>query len=168
MTVLIVLSLDPLVGKIPETVDIAIIGAGPQALTLVTHLLQKKAALRDRLAVFDRTGTWMAQWKQQFGALEIPHLRSPAVHHPDPNPYALRAFAAQRSSELSPPYDLPGSQLFEEFCEDVIARWGLADGVIGASVVDIEPIQVGGRDRFRLHLQDHPPSLARRVILATG
>jgi len=168
VTLLIVLSLDPLVGKIPETVDITIIGAGPQALTLVTHLLQKKASLRDRLAVFDRTGTWMAQWKQQFAALEIPHLRSPAVHHPDPNPYALRAFAAHRSSELFPPYDLPGRQLFEEFCEDVIDRWGLADTVIGASVTEIEPIQVGGRDRFRLHLHNHPPILARRVILATG
>ena len=168
VTVLIVLSLDPLVGKIPETVDITIIGAGPQALTLVTHLLQKKASLRDRLAVFDRTGTWMAQWKQQFAALEIPHLRSPAVHHPDPNPYALRAFATNRSSELFPPYDLPGTNLFEEFCEDVIERWGLSDGVIPSSITDIEPIQVEGRDRFRLHLHNHSPILARRVILATG
>ena len=168
VTILIVSSLDPLVKPIPETVDIAIIGAGPQALTLVTHLLQKKASLRDRLVVFDRAGTWMAQWKQQFGALEIPHLRSPAVHHPDPNPYALRAFAANRPSELFPPYDLPGTQLFQGFCEDVIERWRLGDGVIGASIRDIEPIQIEGRDRFRLHIQDHPPSLARRVILATG
>jgi cation diffusion facilitator CzcD-associated flavoprotein CzcO len=35
------------------SIDIAIIGAGPQALTLVTHLLQKKKSMRDRLMVFD-------------------------------------------------------------------------------------------------------------------
>ena len=35
--------------------DIAVIGGGPQALTLVTHLLQKNKQMRDRLmrAVFD-------------------------------------------------------------------------------------------------------------------
>lgn len=40
--------------------DIAIIGAGPQALTLVTHLLQKKAKLRQRIQVFDPSGGWRA------------------------------------------------------------------------------------------------------------
>nr|WP_232225089.1 FAD/NAD(P)-binding protein [Dactylococcopsis salina] len=35
------------------SIDIAIIGAGPQALTLVTHLLQKKKSMRNRLMVFD-------------------------------------------------------------------------------------------------------------------
>ena len=129
---------------------------------------RKKRSWGDRLGVFDRAGTWMAQWKQQFAALEIPHLRSPAVHHPDPNPYALRAFAANRPSELFPPYDLPGTELFQEFCQDVIERWGLGDGVIQANITDLEPIEIEGHDRFRLHIQGHPPSLARRVILASG
>ena len=74
--------------------DIPIIGAGPQALTMVTHLLKKKKKMRDRLnaglspgfQVFDPSGTWLAQWHRQFPAQEIPHLRSPAVHHPDSNP----------------------------------------------------------------------------------
>ncbi|MEB3356426.1 MAG: hypothetical protein VKK04_06845 [Synechococcales bacterium] len=33
---------------LPKSVDIAIVGAGPQALTLVTHLLQKKKTMRNR------------------------------------------------------------------------------------------------------------------------
>ena len=66
----------------PPSIDIAIIGAGPQALTLVTHLLQKKAAMRNRFVVVDPAGEWMHQWHHQFAAFEIPHLRSPAVHHP--------------------------------------------------------------------------------------
>ena len=88
--------------------DIAIIGAGPQALTLVTHTLQKKDKLRSRIQIFDPSGTWMTRWHQQFAAQEIPQLRSPAVHHPDPNPpMPLRTFAEGRYHELHPPYDRP-------------------------------------------------------------
>jgi hypothetical protein len=106
--------------------DIAVIGAGPQALTLVTHILQKRAKLRDRIQVFDPSGTWLTQWQQQFAAQEIPELRSPAVHHPDPNAHALRTFAEGRYDELHPPYDRPGTGLFQEFCDTVVQRWQVA------------------------------------------
>ncbi|MEO0409904.1 MAG: FAD/NAD(P)-binding protein, partial [Cyanobacteria bacterium P01_A01_bin.135] len=124
----------------PET-DIAVIGAGPQALTLVTHLLQKKAKLRDRIRVFDPSGTWMIQWQQQFAAQEIAELRSPAVHHPDPNSHALRSFAEGRFQELHPPYDRPGTQLFQDFCQALIRRWQLQDAVTPAQVTRLEPLR---------------------------
>ena len=145
--------------------DIAIVGAGPQALTLVTHLLQKKKSMRNRFVVLDPSGEWMRQWHHQFAAFEIPHLRSPAVHHPDPNPHALRAFAESRPDELFPPYDLPGTQLFREFCQDVIRRWHLDDRVVPALVQQIEVVE-GHRQRFRLWMADGQMLTARRVVLA--
>nr|WP_051044112.1 FAD/NAD(P)-binding protein [Baaleninema simplex] len=154
--------------RCPKAVDVAVVGAGPQALTLVTHLLQKKKSLRDRLAIFDPAGTWMQHWKEQFAALDIPHLRSPAVHHPDPDPYALRRFATSRSTELFPPYDLPGTRLFEEFCEDVVRRWELSDRVIPTRITHIEPTKYRGTRRFRLESAEGSTCLARRVVLATG
>jgi len=66
------MSLTP--GFVPNQIDIALVGAGPHALTLVTHLLQKCKQTRHRFLVFDSSGTWMHQWQQQFAALEIPHL----------------------------------------------------------------------------------------------
>jgi lysine/ornithine N-monooxygenase len=60
---------------VPNQIDIALVGAGPHALTLVTPLLQKSKQMRHRFLVFDSSGTWMYQWQQQFAALEIPHLR---------------------------------------------------------------------------------------------
>jgi cation diffusion facilitator CzcD-associated flavoprotein CzcO len=154
--------------SLPDKIDIAIIGAGPQALTLVTHLLQKRQKLRQRFLVFDPRGTWMSRWQDQFDALEIPHLRSSAVHHPDPNPFALRQFAQNRENELFPPYDLPGTKLFQEFCQDVIYQWELQDSVVRASVICIEPVTHLGRPRFRVALQDWQSVIARRVVLATG
>ena len=150
----------------PLSTDIAIIGAGPQALTLVTHLLQKKAAMRDRFVVIDPAGEWLHQWHHQFAALEIPHLRSPAVHHPDPHPSALRTFAEGRPDELFPPYALPSTALFRDFCQSVIQRWDVAHRVMPGKVEHLELCCQQGRPRFRLSLADGRQLLARRVVMA--
>jgi cation diffusion facilitator CzcD-associated flavoprotein CzcO len=153
---------------IPTGIDIAIIGAGPHALTLVAHLLQKCQKMQGRFLVFDKSGRWMSQWFHAFAALEIPHLRSPAVHHPDPNPYALRSFAESRPTELYPPYDLPGTQLFQDFCLHLIERWQLDKCIVPARVTRLEPLTPMRKTRFRLCLDNGHSVIARRVVLATG
>lgn len=152
----------------PEAIDLAIVGAGPHALTLVTHLLQKKKAMQGRFLVFDPSGSWMSQWHHQFAALEIPHLRSPAVHQPDPNPHALRTFAEARPSELFAPYDLPGTQLFRDFCQAVIHRWQLNDCVYPAQVKRLKLLHSQRQPRFCLELSTGQTVLARRVVMANG
>ena len=144
-------------------IDLAVIGAGPQALTLVTHLLQKKRSLRHRIQVFDPSGTWMTQWRQQFAAQEISYLRSPGVHHPDPKT-TLFSFAEHRQDELHLPYNRPGTQLFLDFCETVIERWQLRGQVAAAQVLQLTPSRSG----FQLKLDDGRQVKARRVVLATG
>ena len=154
--------------KLPKYIDLAIIGAGVQALTLTTHLLQKSAKHYHKFLVFDPSQTWMSQWQQQFAAQQIPYLRSPAVHHPDPNPHQLRTFAEHRHHELFPPYDRPGTKLFNDFCNEVIRRWKLADKVYPAKVIQILPIERASRSRFQLVLDTGETIIARRVVLATG
>lgn len=144
-------------------IDIAVIGAGPQALTLVTHLLQKKRSLRHRIQVFDPSGTWMTQWRQQFAAQEISYLRSPGVHQPDPK-VTLFNFAEHRQAELHQPYNRPGTQLFLDFCETIIDRWQLRGQVTAAQVLQLTPSWSG----FQLQLDDGRQVEARRVVLATG
>ncbi|AFZ11983.1 hypothetical protein Cri9333_1070 [Crinalium epipsammum PCC 9333] len=153
---------------LPEFIDLAIVGAGPHALALVAHLLQKKKSMRGRFLVFDPSGTWMSQWNHQFAALEIPHLRSPAVHQPDPDPHALRTFGASRPNELFPPYDLPGTRLFQDFCQEVIRRSALQSCVYPAQVVRIEPLKNYRRPRFCLELSNGQILVARRVVIANG
>lgn len=159
--------LDPL-ATLPEFIDLAIVGAGPHALTLATHLLQKKKSMRGKFLAFDPSGTWMSRWDRQFAAFEIPHLRSPAVHQPDPDPHALRTFAESRPHGLFQPYDLPGTQLFRDFCQETIRRWQLADCVYPAQVIRVEPCKDGGRSRFCLHLANGQTIIARRVVIANG
>ncbi|GAB4232606.1 MAG: FAD/NAD(P)-binding protein [Stanieria sp.] len=154
--------------KLPNYIDLAIIGAGVQALTLTTHLLQKSAKYYHKFLVFDPSQTWLSQWQQQFEAQQIPYLRSPAVHHPDPNPHQLRTFAEKRHNELFPPYDRPGTKLFNDFCDEVIRRWKLADKVYPAKVIQIIPTKHSSRSRFQLVLDTGETIIARRVVLATG
>jgi cation diffusion facilitator CzcD-associated flavoprotein CzcO len=149
---------------LPPQIDLALIGAGPHALTVAAHILKKRNSLRDKMLAFDPSGEWVSQWRRQFAALEIEHLRSPAVHHPAPNPYELRRFAENRPCELFPPYDLPGSRLFEEFCADKVKKWELGDRVFKANVTRIQPKS----GRFQLCLENGKSAIARRVIVATG
>lgn len=154
--------------KLPNNIDLAIIGAGVQSLTLTTHLLQKSGKHYHKFLVFDPSQTWLSQWQQQFAAQQIPYLRSPAVHHPDPNPHQLRTFAEKRHNELFPPYDRPGTKLFNDFCDEVIRRWKLADKVYPAKVSQILPTKHSSRSRFQLVLDTGETIIARRVVLATG
>ncbi len=147
-----------------DSIDIAVVGAGPQALTLVTHLLQKRKDWHNRIRVLDPSGCWMQQWQQQFRAQDIPHLRSAAVHHPDPNPYELRRFAESHPQGLISPYDRPTAALFEGFCQDVVHRWQVGSLVVPAQVSRIRSLQRG----FELDLSDGRILKARRVVLAKG
>jgi cation diffusion facilitator CzcD-associated flavoprotein CzcO len=147
--------------------DIAVIGAGPQALTLTTHLLQKGRRRSPQFVVIDPSGTWMQRWHQQFAAQDISYLRSPIVHHPDPNSQALRTFAESRHQELFPPYDRPGRQLFEDSRSTVIGEWALQDRVVATSVVRVEPVAQGCK-RFRLEFTEGSSLLVRRVVLTAG
>ena len=154
--------------KLPKYIDVAIVGAGVQALTLTTHLLKKSKKHYNKFLVFDPSRTWLSQWERQFAAQQIPHLRSPAVHHPDPNPNQLRNFAEARYNELFSPYNRPGTKLFNDFCHEVIRRWKLTDKVYPAKVIHILPIKLASRSRFRLILSTGETIIARRVVLATG
>ncbi len=154
--------------KLPKYIDLAIVGAGVQALTLTTHLLQKSAKHYRKFLVFDPNSTWISQWQRQFEAQQIPYLRSPAVHHPDPNPHQLRTFAEHRHSELFPPYDRPGTKLFNDFCDEVIHRWKLTNKIYPANINQIIPIKLASRSRFQLVLNTGETIIARRVVLATG
>ncbi|MGQ9838451.1 MAG: FAD/NAD(P)-binding protein [Cyanobacteriota bacterium] len=147
-----------------NAIDIAVIGAGPQALTLVTHLLQKRKTWRSRIRVLDPAGSWMHQWQRQFQGQEISYLRSPAVHHPDPHPYELRRFAENDPQAFVPPYDRPKTAVFEGFCQDVVQRWQVGSLVLSAKVSRIRSLRPG----FELELSDGRTLKARRVVLAKG
>lgn len=143
---------------------IAFIGSGPHNLAALAFLLKADPTLRPEVAVFDPSGAWLTRWNRQMEGQEIAHLRSSSVHHPDPDPMALRRFGQGRPDEFYPPYALPGTALFREFCEDLIARGDLTALVRPHLVVSLQPLGHG----IQLRLDDGTTVVARAVIAALG
>jgi len=119
---------------------VAIVGAGPQALTAATYLVQAGVDPSD-LVVFDPAGEWLSEWKRWFAHLKIEHLRSAVVHHPQPQPFALSDFARARgrTCELLHTYSLPTAALFADFCQHLIDTMGLDDIVRRDTVLGVSP-----------------------------
>lgn len=148
-----------------------VVGAGPHALTIAVRLLTDGLSRRDELVVLDPAGRWLASWRAAFDALGIEHLRSPVVHHPHPDPYALLNFARdrRRGTELHGRYQAPSTRLFDDFCDHVIAGHHLDDAVIAARATAVEPDGTvtwtpvgdgssGGEERYR----------AGRIVIAAN
>ena len=114
-------------GKSDEvlTTETCIAGAGPHGLATALHLKQVDP-LTD-VTVIDHSDEWLASWNQQFERAEINTLRSPIVHHPSPNPYALTDFVTRNDlSRSGLPYDPPTTEAFSDFCTEIIAEADLA------------------------------------------
>jgi len=143
---------------------IAFIGSGPHNLAALAFLLKADPSLRSEVAVFDPSGAWLSRWNRQMEGQEIVHLRSSSVHHPDPDPLALRRFAQGRYDEFYPPYSLPGTALFRQFCEDLIQRYDLAPLVRPHRIESLRPSGSG----FVLGLDDGRQLPAQAVVSALG
>ena len=138
--------------------------------------------------VLDAHGGWLTQWRLNFAALEIAHLRSHADLHPCPYDWqSLRVFAEKRPDELwhmqylerdeahaadwRGPFKLPDARLFLDFCDALVERYGLRDAVETAhvaSVCVVPPAADGGACTFVVRLGDGREIPARRVVCAAG
>ena len=138
--------------------------------------------------VLDAHGGWLTQWRLNFAALEIAHLRSHADLHPCPYDWqSLRVFAEKRPDELwhmqylerdeahaadwRGPFKLPDARLFLDFCDALVERYALRDAVETAHVASVgvvPPAADGGACTFVVRLADGREIPARRVVCAAG
>lgn len=101
--------------------DLAVIGAGPHALTLCTYLLRQRPQLRSRLVVIDPDG-WLRRWQHRLDALGIDTLRSHYTDHPHPDPYALWRFSRSHPQRQLRVHYTPGATLFTDFCRSLVTE----------------------------------------------
>jgi hypothetical protein len=154
---------------------VVVVGGGPHALTVAAHLADASPALVDDLVVLDPSGGFTRTWRHRFAAMGIAHLRSPAVHQPDPDAHALRRFVQyhDRATELHGRYGLPGTGLFDDFCDAVVDDYGLADCVVPAvathvSADGVVTVDDGSVIPARHVVLAHAPTAARWPAWAMG
>ena len=103
-------------------------------------------------------------------------LRSPAVHHISPDALGIVEYAERhnRSDELAPPYSQPSTQLFWDFCKDVLTTSALQIPSTGYGIYyqfDVAKLRWdkgAGRFPFRLISKNSKGFRSRCVILAIG
>jgi hypothetical protein len=143
--------------------EVLVVGAGPAALSLATVLTCREVPVE--LEVVDPAGRWMAAWHRRFAAQDIPHLRSPAVHHPHPDPFALLATTSREELTRSGGTNLPSSRSFARFCDDLVHRQRLADAVTATSATGLTVDQEGAPT---VRLADGTTRQPDRLVLATN
>ena len=138
------------------------------------------------VCVVDPSGEWLHQWNERFAALGIQYLRSPSWAHPDMfSSESLAEFAWRegRTDELRnvdsslgalsgmPDLDagyfrLPGTQLFHDFCAEMIET--LPHTFVKGKAVDV--ITAGDTHEILVQTPQAPLAKirAKQVVLALG
>lgn len=149
----------------PAEARLAVVGAGPHALTLLGELWRADPRLVDDTVVLDPSGGWLADWSDMFDRLQIEHLRSPIVHHPFPDVHAIHRHEDLRPTDIGPgPYARPSQRIFMRVVSDLLEAMGPAAAVRPNAVTALEPT---ARDTL-LRLDDGTELRARTVVLATN
>lgn len=143
--------------------EVCVLGAGPHGLAVAAALAAASPSLARQLVVLDPAGSWLGAWHDAFARLEIEHLRSPLVHHPDVRPGALDRHIRHHGLPRSGlPYDPPTTTAFASFCRELERRRRLAPPV-AVSCRRLQPSRRGLTvDAGRVRID------ARRVVLATN
>ncbi|MCC5950173.1 MAG: SidA/IucD/PvdA family monooxygenase [Nitriliruptoraceae bacterium] len=142
---------------------VAVVGAGPAALAIALALDCQDAT--DGLEIIDPSGSWLAAWDRRFAAQDIEHLRSPAVHHPHPDPFAFLADADDDDLVPSGTTRLPRTDAFRAFVDRAVRDAALADRITphGVRSLTLDP-----DGRATIGLTDGTSRRPDHLVLATN
>jgi len=139
-----------------ESVDVAIIGAGPYGLAIAAHL---KARGVDHIVY----GRPMASWRERMPKGMYLKSEAFASNIADPSDaFTLRRYAEQKGLEYA---DIGWPVPLETFCE--YGEWFHQENGLAIDDVIVERVQANGR-RFALALGDGRNTTADRVVVAVG
>ena len=113
------------------SLDWVVVGGGVHGVHLAARLIGEAQIPAAQVRIVDPAARLLARWRTCTRTTGMTHLRSPAVHHLDADPWSLLKFAGKKNRKklafFAPPYDRPALSLFDAHCDRVIERYGLAD-----------------------------------------
>ena len=148
--------------------DWAIVGGGIHGVHIALRLLEEGGVSRDRLRIVDPADRLLTRWHECTRVTGMQYLRSSSVHHLATDAYALRRFAKSHrtrgAGQYAHPYDRPSLELFDDHCDQLIAKARLEE----LHVRDRVEEAVVGVDGVTLRLNGGQEITARRIVLAIG
>lgn len=143
-----------------------IVGGGVQGCTVAIHLLRQKKVQHHELLIIDPHESPMKRWRTLTKRVGMEYLRSPSVHHQNPDPHSLRKFS--KTHDYAQPfigsYDRPRLDLFNEHCDRDFDELRILDCWLPSSVVGLEKSSEG----WSIKTQEGKALDAECVILAVG
>lgn len=147
---------------------VAVVGAGPHALTFLAGLHRAAPDLAADSVVLDPSGRWLERWEDLFERLEITHLRSPSVHHPHPDVDAITRRRDLCRDDLVGGSSLRPSQwAFMATCRDLVRDLGDTATVTPRAAIACRPLG-GDPGPVEVDLDDGTTARAGRVVIATN
>ena len=145
-----------------------IVGGGIHGVHLAARLIGEVGIEPSRLAIVDPGTRLLARWRTCTETTGMRHLRSPAVHHLDLDPWSLKQFASKKKHKnlgrFAPPYERPALALFNAHCDAVIENYGLDE-------LHIQARATGSHldcDGVRVSLSTGETVTAHHLVLAIG
>ena len=153
-----------------RNIPITIIGGGIHGISIAIRLLREVPTAARHLAIVDRHPRPLTQWRRKTERQGMTFLRSPAVHHITPDALGIVEYAERhnRISELAPPYSQPSTQLFWEFCGDMLTEFEQHRIYHPFEVAKLRWDKGAGKFPFRLISKKNEGFRSRCVILAIG
>lgn len=143
-----------------------IVGGGVQGCTAAIHLLRQKKVKQQELLIIDPHDSPMKRWRTLTERVGMDYLRSPSVHHQNPDPHSLRKFSKTNdyAHAFIGRYERPRLDLFNEHCDHDFNELRLLDSWLSASVVGLQKRVQG----WRIDTQEGKTLEAECVLLAVG
>lgn len=153
-----------------RNIPITIVGGGIHGVSIALRLLREMPAAAKQLAIVDRHPQPLTQWRDKTKRQGMTFLRSPAVHHISPDALGIVEYAERhnRTRELAPPYAQPSTQLFWDFCNDILAELTKHQVYYRFEVEKLRWDKGAGSFPFRLISTDKEGFRSRCVVLAIG
>ena len=153
-----------------RNINITIIGGGIHGISIAIRLLREVPTAARYLAIVDRYPHPLTQWRHKTERQGMTFLRSPVVHHITPDALGIVEYAERhnRTPELVPPYSQPSTQLFWDFCGDMLTELAQYRVYHQFEVTKLRWDKGAGKFPFRLISKDGDGFRSRCVILAIG
>ena len=150
------------------TLDWLIIGGGIHGVHIAARLLDEAGVSREQLRIVDPGPRLLDRWRSCTETTGMTHLHSPSVHHLGTDHGALRRFAGKRKNRMPrrfvPPFERPSIGLFNEHCDQIEKKLGLAELHIRDRAVRCST----GCDDVAVELAGGEELRTRHLVLAMG
>lgn len=145
-----------------------IIGGGIQGCTMASYLIKNKKVHPMDMAIIDPHPMPLHMWLRCTSVIEMPYLRSPSIHHLDPEPFALEKFSKEngykKQDMFHVPYDRPSLSLFNEHCDHLFNEIDIEKSWLQGRVISLNKVSNG----WQVILEQGQTIDSKNVVIAIG